>query len=42
MFAHTVKPMSHIEHAKQNGVDLLTFDGDIELLKIKYYFPEAR
>jgi len=42
IFAHPAKSVSHIRYAREVGVDLMTFDGEIELLKIKEHFPSAR
>ncbi len=42
IFANTTKAVSHIRYAAANGVDLMTFDNEEELHKIKRYFPDAR
>jgi len=42
IFAHPAKSISHIRYAREVGVDLMTFDNEIELLKIKEHFPSAR
>lgn len=42
VFAQTVKPVSHINFAKENDVYLMTFDNEDELYKVKRNFPEAQ
>jgi ornithine decarboxylase len=42
IFAHPCKYISHIKYAKQNGVDMLTFDSEEELYKIREHHPKAR
>lgn len=42
IFAHPCKYVSHLEYAKNSGVDLMTFDNDEELHKIQKNFPGAR
>ncbi|KAF2896619.1 hypothetical protein ILUMI_09562 [Ignelater luminosus] len=42
IYAHTTKPPSHIQHAAKRKVDLMTFDNELELYKIKEMFPNAR
>ncbi len=42
IFAHPAKSVSHIRYAREVGVDLMTFDNEIELLKIKEHYPSAR
>lgn len=42
IFANPAKPASHIRHAFATGVDLMTFDNEVELHKVKEIFPEAR
>lgn len=41
VFAQTVKPVSHINFAKEKNVPLMTFDNEEELYKVKKNFPEA-
>lgn len=41
IFANPCKQQSHITHACENGVQLMTFDNEDELFKIKSLFPEA-
>lgn len=42
IFAHPAKSVSHIRYARDNGVDLMTFDNEIELMKVKEHHPNAR
>ncbi|KAK7095625.1 ornithine decarboxylase-like [Littorina saxatilis] len=42
VFAHTCKPRTDIRYAAQVNVDLMTFDNEEELRKIKAFFPSAR
>jgi len=42
IFANPAKSISHIRYAREVGVDLMTFDNEIELLKIREHFPDAR
>ncbi|XP_047120199.1 ornithine decarboxylase 1-like [Schistocerca piceifrons] len=42
IFANPAKPASHIRHAAAVGVDLMTFDNECELHKIKSLFPTAK
>ena len=41
IFAHPCKYKSHLQYAKENGVNLMTFDCKEELYKIKEYHPDA-
>lgn len=41
VFAQTVKPVSHINFAKEHNVRVMTFDNEEELIKVKKNFPEA-
>lgn len=41
VFAQTVKPVSHINYAKDCKVPLMTFDNEEELIKVKKNFPDA-
>ncbi|KXJ68597.1 hypothetical protein RP20_CCG002556 [Aedes albopictus] len=41
IYAHTAKSMDSITYAKTCGINLMTFDGEIELDKIKKLHPEA-
>lgn len=42
IFAHPCKYISHIQFANDNGIDLMTFDSEEELHKIKKYHPNAQ
>nr|XP_039260186.1 ornithine decarboxylase-like [Styela clava] len=42
IFANPSKPVSHIIHAKENGVKMLVFDSELELQKIKKHFPDSK
>jgi ornithine decarboxylase len=41
IFAHPCKYPSHISYAKENKIDLMTFDSEDELRKIKLHHPAA-
>ncbi|XP_066272791.1 ornithine decarboxylase-like [Branchiostoma lanceolatum] len=41
VYANPCKQTSHIRYAKKNEVNLMTFDNEDELHKIKNYFPDA-
>jgi ornithine decarboxylase len=42
IFAHPCKYISHLNYAKEKGVNLMTFDCEEELYKIKKYYPNAK
>ncbi|XP_072039077.1 uncharacterized protein [Amphiura filiformis] len=42
VYSHTRKQRSYLSYAADNKVDLMTFDDETELVKIKETFPEAR
>ena len=42
IYANPCKQISHLKFAAKKGVDLMTFDDELELHKIKQYFPSAR
>jgi ornithine decarboxylase len=42
IFANPCKLVSHLEYAKEQSVNLLTFDCEEELYKIKKYHPNSR
>lgn len=42
IFANTTKPSSHIEFAKANNINLLTFDNEDELHKITKEHPNSK
>lgn len=41
IFANPAKMASHIRYASAVGVDVMTFDSETELMKIKQYMPHA-
>lgn len=42
IFANPTKSPSHIKFARKVGVEKMTADSEIELMKIKDLFPEAK
>lgn len=42
IYANPCKQRSHLKHAEKKNVDLMTFDNEAELIKIKAVFPNAR
>lgn len=42
IYANPAKLKSHIRYAASQGVDLMTFDNECELHKVKNFFPNAR
>lgn len=42
IFANPYKTPSHIKYAKKMNVDQITADSELELLKIKDLYPEAK
>ena len=42
MFANPCKLLSHIQYAAENNVQMVAFDSDAELRRIKSYFPAAQ
>jgi ornithine decarboxylase len=42
IFAHPAKSIKHIKYAREVGVDLMTFDNETELIKVKEHHPAAR
>lgn len=42
IFANPAKPMKHIRYAAEQGVDLITFDNENELYKMKSVYPASR
>ncbi|KAH9629102.1 hypothetical protein HF086_008551 [Spodoptera exigua] len=42
IFANPAKMASHIRYASAVGVDVMTFDSETELMKIKQYMPHAQ
>ena len=42
VFANPCKQLSHIKFAVKHGVDLMAFDNEMELRKIKMLAPHSR
>ena len=42
IFAHPCKPPSHIRFALEHGVEMMTFDNEDELVKVKAIHPDAK
>lgn len=42
IFANPTKCPSHIKFAKKKNISQMTVDGELELLKIKDLYPEAK
>lgn len=42
IYAHTVKPISHLKLSAEKGVEKLTFDSEAELYKIKEFHPNSK
>jgi ornithine decarboxylase len=42
IFANPCKQRSHMKYAVAHGVDLTTFDNEMELLKVKALAPNSR
>ncbi len=42
IYANPCKQTSFLKHASKRNVDLMTFDNEAELIKIKAVFPNAR
>jgi diaminopimelate decarboxylase len=42
IYANPCKQLDYIKYAKEKSVDLMTFDCELELCKIKLYHPNAR
>jgi len=42
IFANPCKSPSHIKYAKKMNVSQMTVDSELELLKIKNLYPEAK
>ncbi|CAL4067019.1 unnamed protein product [Meganyctiphanes norvegica] len=42
IYAHPCKPQSHIKAAAKNNIDLMTFDNEAELYKVKAICPQAK
>ncbi len=42
IYANPCKQISHLKFAAEKGVELMTFDNELELHKVKKHFPTAR
>lgn len=42
IYANPCKQASHIKYAAKKGVELMTFDNELELKKVKSHFPTAK
>ncbi|VEN54270.1 unnamed protein product, partial [Callosobruchus maculatus] len=42
IYAHPTKKLSHLKYAAEVGVEMMTFDNELELYKIKEIFPTAK
>ncbi|KAF5304672.1 hypothetical protein FQA39_LY09449 [Lamprigera yunnana] len=42
IYAHTTKMLTCLKYAKENNINLITFDNEEELYKMKQIYPEAR
>lgn len=42
IYANPTKDPTHIQYAAENGIELMTFDGETELYKIKNIYPQAK
>lgn len=42
IYANPVKAVSHIDYARKVGVYRMTADSEMELVKIKEHFPDAK
>lgn len=42
IFANPAKPSSHIRHAAAVGIEMMTFDNEVELYKVKDLYPTAK
>lgn len=42
IYANPCKQRSFIKYAAKRGVDMMTFDNEAELVKVKEIFPRAR
>ncbi|XP_071118553.1 ornithine decarboxylase-like [Haliotis cracherodii] len=42
VYANPCKQTSHLEYAARNNIDLMTFDNEAELYKVKSTYPHAR
>eukprot|EP00092_Neocalanus_flemingeri_P014436 GFUD01015575.1.p1 GENE.GFUD01015575.1~~GFUD01015575.1.p1 ORF type:complete len:450 (-),score=107.62 GFUD01015575.1:188-1537(-) len=42
IYANPCKMRSHVKYASQQNVSLMTFDNEVELQKVKAFYPDAR
>jgi len=42
LYTHPCKQTSHVQYAAEHNVNLLTFDNEMELCKIKATCPDAK
>ncbi len=42
IYANPCKQISHLKYAAKKGIELMTFDDELELHKVKKYFPSAK
>lgn len=42
VYANPIKQISYIQYAAEMGVELMTFDCEAELLKVKKCYPSAK
>ena len=42
IYANPCKQASHLKYAARKGVDIMTVDDELELHKVKKYFPAAK
>ena len=42
IYAHPCKPISHIQHFQDQGVELTVADNESEMIKIKNFWPKAK
>ncbi|XP_068192494.1 ornithine decarboxylase 1-like [Antennarius striatus] len=42
IYAHTIKPLSHIKYAYAHGINRMTFDNEEELVKVSLNHPNAK
>ncbi|CAH1976604.1 unnamed protein product [Acanthoscelides obtectus] len=42
IYAHPTKKLSHLKYAAEVGIEMMTFDNEMELHKVKHMFPTAK
>lgn len=42
IYANPCKQVSHIKYAARKGVSMMTFDNELELVKVKKHVPSAK